>query len=308
MIEIITHDRVFHADDVFACAILKLSHSESRVVRTRDSSVIQAATGAPNTILVDIGGQYDPELRLFDHHQPDGAGWRKLATREWPYASAGLIWKHYGDLAVRRVHAGLSDASVAEIVEYIDEALIKYIDAVDCGVRVKSAGPSLSGMISSFNPAWYEEAEDVFPLVLDLAQVLLTNFIKRQAGKVLARDTVRKSQHQLAGRLLVLESCLPWTDVVSDEMPDVLFVVYPIENKQWQLRAAVNSDMTPRVRLPQTWAGLERKALTAVSGVDAAVFCHRSRHLAGADDLPGAMALVEQALRSHDNEGMHSAA
>ena len=41
---------------------------------------------------LDVGGSYDAEARIFDHHQrgaplrPDGQ----------PYSSFGLIWKHYG--------------------------------------------------------------------------------------------------------------------------------------------------------------------------------------------------------------------
>lgn len=310
MIKLYTHDRVVHADDVFAAAILKLIHPELQVVRTRDTATLKAAAGQPDTFLLDIGGRYDPELHLFDHHQPEGAGWRNAEEREWPYATAGLVWKHYGAEAVRRRHPDLPAEDVDELVRYLDESVIKYIDAVDCGVRVKTAGPSLSGLIASFNPAWYEEDEDVFPLVLELAQVLLVNLIKRYAGKVMARDKVRKSQAN--GRVLVLDTCLPWTDVVSSEMPEVLVVVYPVgsdgDTRQWQLRAAVNPDMTPRLRLPQRWAGLEHKALAKASKVDSAVFCHRSGHLAGADSLEGALAMAESALVEHDRKLLRDAA
>ncbi|GBG14357.1 short-chain dehydrogenase [Novimethylophilus kurashikiensis] len=300
-INIITHDKVVHADDVFAAGILQIIYQKVHVTRTRDLDILRAATGAPNTFLLDVGGRYDAEQRLFDHHQPEGAGFRNAASGEWPYATAGLVWKHYGAQAVRKLHPDLNAESIQEIVTHIDESVVRYIDAVDCGVRIKTAGPSLSALIGSFNPSWFEEDEDVFPLVMNLAQVLLTNFIKRHAGKVMARDKVRASETIHDGQILLLEKCLPWSEVVSNEMPGVLFVVYPVgesegSRPQWQLRATVNDDMTPRIKLPPQWGGRERTALATVSGENTAVFCHRSRHLAGAETMEGAISMAMTAI------------
>lgn len=315
-IKLITHDRVAHADDTFAAAILRIAHGDVVIQRTRDPEILQASSGAPDTFLLDVGGRFDPERRLFDHHQPEGAGFRDQARSEWPYATAGLVWKYYGAQAVRKLHPTLDEEGVAEIVQHIDDTVLKYIDAVDCGVRLKTAGPSLSAIIASFNTAWYEKEEDVFPLVLELAQVILANFVKRYAGKVFARDKVRQSETRFNGRILVLEACIPWVTVVAEEMPDVKFVVYPVgeaENgaaQQWQLRAAVNSDkdMTSRIQLPKRWGGLERHALSRVCGEREAVFCHRSRHLAGAESLEAALYMAETAIREqHRNAELKAA-
>lgn len=315
-IKLITHDRVAHADDTFAAAILRIAYGGAEIQRTRDPEILQAAAGAPDTFLLDVGGRFDPALRLFDHHQPEGAGFRNKAHSEWPYATAGLVWKYYGAQAVRKLHPTLDEAGVAEIVQHIDDSVLKYIDAVDCGVRLKTSGPSLSAIIASFNTAWYEREEDVFPLVLELAQVILSNFVKRYAGKVFAREKVRQSEQRLDGQILVLEACIPWVTVVAEEMPDVKFVVYPVGDadhgaaQQWQLRAAVNNDkdMSPRIRLPQRWAGLERHALSRVCGEREAVFCHRSRHLAGAQSLEAALYMADTAIREQNREAELKAA
>lgn len=312
-IKLITHDRVAHADDTFAAAILQIAFGQVVVQRTRDPEIIRAESGAPDTFMLDIGGRFDPERRLFDHHQPEGAGFRNQAMSEWPYATAGLVWKYYGAQAVRALHPTLDAADVDEIVRHIDDTVLKYIDAVDCGVRLKSSGPSLSALIASFNTAWYEREEDVFPLVLELARVILANFIKRYAGKVLAREKVRHSESRLNGQILVLEACIPWATVVAEEMPEVMFVVYPVGDvaggfQQWQLRGAVNSDMTQRIKLPQRWGGLERNALARVCGEREAVFCHRSRHLAGALSLEGALYMAEAAIREQNRSAELQAA
>jgi uncharacterized UPF0160 family protein len=300
-IRIYTHDRTFHADDAMAAAVLRMAFKEVKVIRTRDPATLRAEAGQPGCFFVDVGGVYDPEKRLFDHHQPAGAGFRNAEASEWPYASAGLVWKEYGRAAVRSVLDALDDRAVAEVSRYVDDAVIKYIDAVDCGVRVRTAGPSLSKLFASFNPSWYEKEEDVFPLVMDLAQVLLTNFIKRYAGKVMARDKVRGAERVLGGRVLLLDTCLPWATIVGEEMPDVQLVVYPVTSEeagqfQWQIRAAVNADMTLRLKLPVSWAGLEGSSLADASNESTAVFCHRSRHLAGALTKAGAMSMAQSAL------------
>lgn len=304
-VKIITHDRVVHADDVFAAAILRLAYGSVEVLRTRDPHVLREEAGKPDTFLLDVGGRYEPSLRLFDHHQTAGAGFRDVDQKAWPYATAGLVWKHYGQQAVKALHPQLDEAAVMEIVEHVDDVMLRYIDAVDCGVRLRMAGPSLSALIGSFNNAWYEDEEDVFPLVLDLAQVILTNFIKRYAGKVYAREKVRQASYELEGRVLVLEGCFPWVNVVAEEMPEVLFVVYPVassastSNVQWQIRAAEQMDNTLRIKLPPAWGGLERDALANVCGVPQAAFCHRSRHLAGAYSLEAALAMAECAIHEH---------
>lgn len=303
-IKIITHDRVAHADETFASAILRLAFGQVTVRRTRDPDILSREAGADGTFLLDVGGRYDPTRRLYDHHQPEGAGYRDAQNGEWPYATAGLVWQDYGAQAIRRLHPTLDESGVAEIVKHIDDTVLKYIDAVDCGVRLRTAGPSLSAVIGSFNSAWFEQETDNFPLVMDLAQVVLSNFIKRYAGKVLARNKVRQSEARLDGRILVMEACIPWVTVVAEEMPDVMFVVYPVGDEaegdvQWQLRAAVYADMSPRIKLPQSWGGLERQALARVCGDHDAVFCHRSRHLAGARSLDGALCMAETAIREH---------
>lgn len=312
-IKLITHDRVAHADDTFAAAILRIAYGEVLVQRTRDPEILRTEAGRPGTFLLDVGGRYDPALGLFDHHQPEGAGFRNSAVSEWPYATAGLIWKHFGEQAVRKLHPTLDDAGVQEVVLHIDDTVLKYIDAVDCGVRLKTAGPSLSALIASFNSAWYEADSDVFPLVMELAQVILTNFIKRYAGKVFAREKVRQARPVLDGRVLILEACFPWVTVVAEEMPDVMFVAYPVGDAargavQWQLRAAVHQDLSPRIRLPRNWGGLERNVLARVCGERDAVFCHRSRHLAGALTQEGVLAMAESALREHAEQAVLQAA
>ena len=64
-----THDGGFHADDIFAIAVLRQALGELEVVRTRDAEKQAAAD-----LRVDVGGRSDAATGDFDHHQRGGAG------------------------------------------------------------------------------------------------------------------------------------------------------------------------------------------------------------------------------------------
>src|SRR3954469_8147286 len=110
-----SHPGNFHADDVFAVAVLELVHGPLEVVRTRDAERQAAAD-----LRVDVGGRSDPSTGDFDHHQKGGAGKRATATR---YASFGLVWREHGEAL-----AGSREAAAA-----IDERIVCGVDANDVG-------------------------------------------------------------------------------------------------------------------------------------------------------------------------------
>ena len=79
MLTIGTHNGIFHADEVVACAILCLINSNSsvQILRSRDYEMLKYCD-----LCVDIGGG------IFDHHQ---AGFNKTRENGIKYASAGLV-------------------------------------------------------------------------------------------------------------------------------------------------------------------------------------------------------------------------
>jgi uncharacterized UPF0160 family protein len=189
---IITHDGIFHADDVFAVTTIflwllhtnydvgyywtlgQLSTSippdmDVKILRTRDQAVLDWAIEDSAIFLVDVGDVYDPHRGAFDHHQRE----RKPHPRDngVPYSSFGLVWKTYG---LELVQCALSErfnvpahsytrGQVEEIHADIDRRLIEGIDATDCGMveaspRLRNSADTpirltgISGVISSFNP------------------------------------------------------------------------------------------------------------------------------------------------------------
>ena len=117
---LITHDGMFHADEVLATAVLRTIFDEAQVLRTRDPHILN--TAGPESVLYDVGGAYDPDRNRFDHHQP-GAPTRQDGS---PYSAFGLIWDRYGAdyLDLIGVAAGL----IPEVQKSVDRSVVIGID------------------------------------------------------------------------------------------------------------------------------------------------------------------------------------
>ncbi|QGZ41023.1 uncharacterized UPF0160 family protein [Pseudoduganella flava] len=307
---IVTHNGKFHADDAWACAVLAILHPDAQLVRTRDPALIEAADFA-----VDVGGIWDPATGRFDHHQKGFDGARQSGV---PYASAGLVWRTYGQrcvAAVAEAHTGqaLPDDTAREIAYAIDADIVQYLDLADVGAA-KSApgGYGLSAVIAGFNPNWLDEERlgygapaeayrlEQFRRAMALLTDVLVNAVKYRVGALLAVAQVRQSKVLEGGKLLfVKNAALPWTQLVRKEMPKVLFVIsHSLSEQRYLLHTVPMSpdSFDARADLPAPWAGLRDAELAAVTGVPDATFCHNGRFIAAAKSYDGALALASLAL------------
>lgn len=290
------HGGSFHGDETTAAAVLLALYPEAEIVRTRDKDVLAGCD-----FVVDVGGEFNPEAGLFDHHQK---GFAERRNNGMPYAAAGLVWATHGPAFVRLKMPALSEAQALEVAAAVDTLLVRYLDAVDSGVSVESPPEfGLAMAVSNFNGTWCEpdgSDDDRFAQAVALMGAVLTNLVRHQGAEVLAQDVVRKAATRGNGRILVLDTPrLPYDRYVCEEMPDVLFVVYPeSRGQQYQVRVALAQlgTFNARADLPAVWAGLRDEALAALTGVQDAVFCHNGRFICGAQSLEGAIRLAELAL------------
>jgi uncharacterized UPF0160 family protein len=226
--QVATHPGNFHADDVFAVAVLQLAHGPLDVVRTRDEAALAAAD-----FRVDIGGRSDPATGDFDHHQRGGAGERPNGIR---YASFGLVWREYG---ARLAGAG-ADA--------IDERLIQGVDANDTGQNITTAlvdgirPMTVSGVIGALNPSWDEELsaaeEDArFAEAVALARGILEREIAGAKAYRRGLDIVRSAIERAPDpRVIELDRKAPWHETVVTTAPEALYVIYP-KSDGWGMQA-----------------------------------------------------------------------
>jgi uncharacterized UPF0160 family protein len=289
--KVATHPGNFHADDVFAVAVLQLAHGPLEVVRTRDPDLLAACD-----VRVDVGGRSDPSTGDFDHHQRGGAGERPNGIR---YASFGLVWRHLGARL-----CGDADTAAA-----IDERLVQGVDAHDTGqaiVRslVDDVRPmSVSGVIAAMNPAWDEELtqaeEDArFLEAVELAAGILRREIAGgrafQRAQRLVLEAIERAEDP---RIIELERNMPWRETVVAHAPEALFVIYP-KSDGWGMQAVPRAagSFENRRSLPEAWAGLSGDELARVTGVPDAIFCHASRFYVSARTREGILALAERAM------------
>ena len=286
-----THPGNFHADDVFAVAVLELVHGELELVRTRDDETVAAADAR-----VDIGGRSDAAAGDFDHHQRGGAGERANGIR---YASFGLVWREFGSQL-----AGGEDGATA-----IDERLVQGVDANDTGQTISTAlvegirPMTVSGVIGAMNASWDEELtaeeEDTrFAEAVALARGILEREIAGAKAYRRGLDIVRSAIERAGDpRVIELERKAPWHETVVTTAPDALYVVYP-KSDGWGMQAVPKAlgSFENRKDLPEAWGGHSDDELAAITGVPDAMFAHGKGFYASARSREGILALARQAL------------
>jgi len=315
---LVTHWGRFHADEVFATAVLRRLFPEAELVRTRDAGVLHDANGDPSSIVYDVGGVYDPVRHCYDHHQfllrvRPGDAFEEVpeARREngVPFAAFGLVWKHFGAEYVSGVtgESGLSDELVAAIQSAVDGGLVEGIDAGDCGALEQSARLRLepahrvqllgiSELVADMNPESLQEENDAFGRAVVWADEVLRGRVRASERAWSVRRDVER--HDTGEPVLVLPEGIAWPGYT---MPHHRLVVYPERGRSGWLVQSVPSDSDPLIPLcpfPASWAGLRGGAMQEQSGVSDAEFCHAGRFIVGAASLSGALHLARLALES----------
>tara|TARA_B100000745_G_scaffold79005_2_gene48483 strand:- start:16628 stop:17518 length:891 start_codon:yes stop_codon:yes gene_type:complete len=287
---VVVHSGEFHADDVFTVATLQLllGPDAIEVIRTRDEIIIAEADW-----VCDVGGIYDPKTNRFDHHQPEAP----LRDNGIPYAAFGLVWKHYGEQLC-------GDPDVAAL---IDERFVQPMDAVDNGSHAfvpKPAHPKLriyplDSLVRAFRVPWGEDG-DVDERFLDAASFargILEREITQARDDIIARRSVEEACQKFDGSVPIFERPLPAELFPEDTPFTVAIMPYDTSTDTWKAQAIRMSPGTfeTHVRFPEAWAGMRDEELQELSGVNDAVFCHRSRTMAFAASREGALSLAAHA-------------
>ena len=286
-----THSGSFHPDDVLSVAALKKIDPKLKIVRTRDKGIIKEAE-----YVVDVGGEYDPKRKRFDHHQVGGAGERDDRV---PYASFGLVWREYG------AHYCGSKT----VADYIEKNLVEYIDAMDNGEgEIKPISGDIypytfGNFIMDMNPVGnvgafhynraFEKAVAVASLALDNF-VLGAKYFLEAESKIL--DSYQKSDDK---RIVIFDEKYPWQDVLK-KIKEPIYVVEPGSMRgEWKVTCVRDNprDFTNRKDLPKEWAGKRDTELVQITGVKDAVFCHNKLFTAYAKSKEGAIKLAELAFK-----------
>ena len=262
-----THGSIFHADDMFATALILTLNPKVQVARTNSMVMVQSVADNPEVIAYDIGeGEYD-------HHQKDHAlrpiedGYyfdKEGRMSMIPYCSFGLLWRDYGHMLCPNDKAW----------KKVDRDLVLQIDKNDNGVDHNL----LTSAFMQFNPNWNEDSSDaargaLFMNAVEIAKKILSAYVSRANADVEAEDAVLNSK-VVDGTILVLDKYMPWQDVVMNQMPDILFVVYPSARGGYNTQTVPDApgSFTGRKLFPKEWLGNPDTSLGMT-------FCHPGNFL-----------------------------
>lgn len=261
-----THDGSFHADEVTACSLLLLFDQIDRdkIYRTRDETIL-----ARCDFVCDVGGEYDPKKRRFDHHQVGYGG---------SMSSAGMVLLYLKEQKAIEPH----------LYDSLNKSLVMGVDAHDNGVAKLEAGTtSFSQVISNFLPVEYSVSGSVmdraFFEAVDFAIGHLERLTKRHLYTLECREAVRRAMVG-GSHVLIFEEPLPWMENFFDlggEIHPAQFVIMPA-GSHWKLRGippSLSERMKVRCPLPESWGGLHEETLRKVSGIPGAIFCHKGRFI-----------------------------
>ena len=278
----VVHSTIFHADDVFAAAFLKIIRPDLPIYRTCNlSEQMIADINNGKAIAVDIGASFG--VTEYDHHQIDKA-YRPIEDGTYvdkngtesaiPYCGFGLLWRDFGSIVCPYKQAW----------KKVDRDLILAIDKADNGVE----GNMLSAAISKFNPAWNayignSDADNVleneaFWKAEQFAEAVLRQYVDDANAEYEAEKLVLDSRTVAYGMILVLDRYMPWQDTVIEKMPDVLFVVYPHKRGGYAVQTVPNApgSFVGRKLFPERWLGNPDASLGMT-------FCHPGNFLAAVD-------------------------
>lgn len=268
--KVVTHDGLFHADEVFAVAWLrhafKISH-HTPIIRTRDKAVLQEALADPHTIVIDVGGVYDPSMNNFDHHQ-DGS-----------LPSSNILVAQHFDMQGRETQEA-SDEVMKSIMQGVSDWDTNRGDIVNrLGIDFPGI-KTISHLVSSFNndPRDAEIQDEFFTMAVGFALIIMNNAFADANSKILARKLYNDHNLTCNGIPVWKEFCATWK-----EGGQFMFAIQP--NPQgWALLSA-NSTTHP---LP---TAEEIKAVAP-----GLIFLHAGRFIAVFATLEEAVAVAEGLL------------
>jgi uncharacterized UPF0160 family protein len=297
---LVTHSGGFHADELLSSAVLTRVFPQAELLRSRDRKWITPAT---DKIIYDVGGDYDGEAQIFDHHQRPSP----LRDDGQPFSSFGLIWAHFGRAYLAAMDVPTDD--IEAIHTKFDTKFVLPIDLLDNGaIEPSVAGPlsilTLPALLGSLKPVFDDMSptadDDAFFAALPIARSFVEAQIRGLAAKARASGIVLNAIAEAGtSPILELPMGMPYRAALDQTGSDhILFVVHP-RGDDWTLGGIKLSQDTfeQRADLPAAWAGLTDAALEDASGVKGAKFCHNGRFIAVASTRKAILKMAEVAVQ-----------
>ena len=287
--KVVIHGGVFHADDVAVVALLQSAGYTLPV--ERKFKVSEEELADPAILVADIGGNHNPALNNFDHHQD-----KNMQAACVLFYDSFVLEDTGNELEGNR-----------EVFEKFKKDFLEPISDADCG-RGNGGDLSFSKVVVLFNPG-PEASEETRMAAFDEAVAFMLKAMEKSMARckeiVESKRAVLDADTAVNGKVLVLDKFVPWDEHVYSrpDQEDLLYVIFP------SLRGGFCIQQVPveagsfegRKPLPEEWAGKRGDDLKELVGLDesgSATFCHPGRFICGAETLEDALKLAELAVKS----------
>lgn len=208
MKKIYTHNGIMHADEVAACALIKLFIDEEIEVKRVPHDTKDFADA---DFVIDIGKEYDGVTK-FDHHQYKGGK-----------ASAGLIWDYIG---------------LQDKYEKISR-LVEKIDKQDVGEE-RAGEFEVPAIVSAYNSSniYGQEQDQQFMKAVDFLYTVFASY-KREADEYERAEKICEESEIFEGieDVIELKEFTPqWRKFINgSKTPHIEAVVWwDTEQKKWK--------------------------------------------------------------------------
>lgn len=257
-IQVVTHDGIFHADELLACAALSIAYGRDNlaIIRTRDAKVLDLATREEDTWVIDVGGDFNPSMLNFDHHMRDFNVPNRHGNK---LSSFGMV-----------VEALLRRSFFSEVRQQLLDFSNK-VDLMDNGIK---KAEDLS-FISVFN-SYSDNEEFSFYAALQTAIAYLRSLINKWKEEVTINERLEKAIEIRRNGIVASEDYIP-VDERLNSLEDVKLVVYKSKAGTFNIQSVnvgETKDFSVRCPSPEAWRGLRDNELVRASGGLPLTFCH----------------------------------
>lgn len=274
MINIVTHGRHWHADEVLAIALIAItknvSLSELNVVRTIDEQLVQEKLLDRDTYVLDIGMKHEPHLLNFDHHHAD---FKLTNMYDNKLSTFGLMLEHF--------------KGYYPFQDY--KPLYEFANRIDCQDNGIQAFPECF-WISNMNSLG--DFDKVLRMAYDWLSALFVDYRQYAQQNKDIQDSVSKA----VNGIVFSQKPLPIDERLNQYSNLMLTVSFREHDKTYGIRSLNEGsevDFSMRCPAPEAWRGLRGEELQKASGLPGLIFCHSTGFLTVADTAEHAMLAAE---------------
>lgn len=279
----------------------------AKIVRSRDENILRECD-----IVVDVGGVFDKERHLYDHHQKTFKETFSTLRPEFPnynvrLSSAGLIYTYFGEEVIKKILEDkiVDNQMLNKIFEKVYQGLIQEIDGIDNGVPMYVGEPQyrissdLSSRVGRFNPVWnsadgFDEQTQFEKAMIIVGEefvdrVLYFGTVWYPARTIVAEALENRYNIHASGLILELKRVCPWKDHLFDleienELEGIVkFVIFCSGESDYRACAVPNrpGSFVCRKFLQKSWRGVREADLQKIADIEGAVFVHATGFIGG---------------------------